>query len=185
MGLYGKIPSRGDFVGAGLPVSFVRAWDAWMRRALVASRAVLGEQWLPAWLEAPVWRFALPGGACGPEAALGLWMPSVDRVGRHFPLVVGACAASLSKCPAGFLGAAELAGRAALERDLDPEAVLMRLADPVGEPEALPNFPAEGALWWTEGSPRCLKQSFVTEGLPDPVRFAAMLDGAAAAAVVS
>ena len=91
-GFYGKLPSCGDFVGAGLPRAFVRAWDGWSARALPASRDRLGPAWQAAWLEAPVWRFALPVGACGDQRAFGVWMPSVDRVGRYFPLVLAACA---------------------------------------------------------------------------------------------
>ena len=187
IGFYGKVPSRGDFVGIGLPTGFVRAWDEWVQRGFVASRAILGERWLPAWLQAPVWRFALHPGACGPDAALGLWMPSVDRVGRHFPLVFAACASSLTCCPAAFLGVAEQVGRTALADDLGPEAVLAGLSAqaPSLEAEVLPRLPASGALWWTEGSPLCSKQAMLIPGLPDPARFAAMLDGAAAPAVVS
>ena len=25
---------------------------------------------------------------CGPAPLLGLWMPSIDKVGRHFPLMI-------------------------------------------------------------------------------------------------
>ncbi len=43
-------------------------------------------------MEAPIWRFLLPAGACGAQAALGVWLPSVDRVGRQFPLALCALA---------------------------------------------------------------------------------------------
>ena len=36
----------------------------------MASRSALDTEWLPAWLEAPVWRFALTAGVCGPDAAV-------------------------------------------------------------------------------------------------------------------
>nr|WP_294501607.1 type VI secretion system-associated protein TagF [uncultured Rhodopila sp.] len=87
-GFFGKIPATGDFVGRGLPVSFVQPWELWAAEALRQSRALLGDAWLEAWLVAPVWRFRLPAGACGPDAALGLVLPSIDRVGRAWPLVV-------------------------------------------------------------------------------------------------
>ncbi|MGH7057613.1 MAG: type VI secretion system-associated protein TagF, partial [Acetobacteraceae bacterium] len=57
-GFFGKLPARGDFVRAGLPASFITPWDGWIAGALIASREILGSEWLPAWLEAPVWRFA-------------------------------------------------------------------------------------------------------------------------------
>lgn len=142
-GFWGKIPARGDFVGLGLPGDFVRAWDGWMQAVLPAARAILGDAWLPAWMEAPVWHFALAPGACGPWAALGVWMPSVDRVGRHFPLVLAeifpeAAAAPGAAAHAGLLAAAEAAGRDALAHDLTPEALAARIAGAPPE-DALPH----------------------------------------------
>ena len=52
----------------------------------------MGDVWLEAFLEAPVWRFVLPPGLCGARAAIGLIMPSVDKVGRYFPLTLGGVA---------------------------------------------------------------------------------------------
>src|SRR5690242_3290244 len=92
IGFYGKIPARGDFVHAGLPRTFTDTWDRWMQRMLPASRSALRDAWLPAWREAPVWRFALTPGTCGRNSVIGLWMPSVDRVGRHYPLTLAAVA---------------------------------------------------------------------------------------------
>ena len=57
---------------------------------MAGSRRQMGEDWLPAFLEAPVWRFVLPSGLCGERAALGLMLPSVDRAGRYFPLTFAA-----------------------------------------------------------------------------------------------
>jgi type VI secretion system protein ImpM len=89
-GFYGKLPSQGDFVSRRLPWEFTEAWDAWMAAGLAAARGELGEQWLQHYLNAPVWRFRLLPGVAGPQAWLGLWFASVDRVGRHFPLTVAA-----------------------------------------------------------------------------------------------
>ena len=86
-GCYGKLPSLGDFVSRRLPRSFVQPWDAWLQRALAASRARLGAGWLETYLASPFWRFALAPGLCGPEAWVGVLMPSTDRVGRTFPRV--------------------------------------------------------------------------------------------------
>ena len=86
-GFTGKIPVRGDFVHAGLPRDFADRWHDWQSRAVIAgSRTLMGDAWLDAFLEAPVWRFVLPPGICGARAAVGLIMPSVDKVGRYFPL---------------------------------------------------------------------------------------------------
>ncbi|MFK3798482.1 type VI secretion system-associated protein TagF [Pseudomonas sp. NPDC088444] len=88
LGFYGKLPSRGDFVSRGLPQSFIQPWDAWLAAGLHVSQQQLGEDWLDAYLVSPLWRFALAAGVCGPDAVVGVLMPSIDRVGRYFPLTV-------------------------------------------------------------------------------------------------
>ena len=87
-GFYGKLPALGDFVQRGLPREFTVPWDEWLARAVAESRAQLGESWLDVYLTSPLWRFVLTAGTCGPNAWAGVLMPSVDRVGRYFPLTV-------------------------------------------------------------------------------------------------
>jgi type VI secretion system protein ImpM len=48
----------------------------------------LGDGWNACYLSAPIWRFTLPAGQAGPKSVLGVLMPSVDRVGRQFPLTL-------------------------------------------------------------------------------------------------
>jgi len=88
MGFYGKVASRGDFIERNLPKDFQRSWDAWLSAGLQTSQGQLGESWLDAYLTSPLWRFALAPGVCGSEAMTGVLMPSIDRVGRYFPLTV-------------------------------------------------------------------------------------------------
>jgi type VI secretion system protein ImpM len=87
-GWYGKVPALGDFASRRLPPSFVDSWDAWLQRALAASRATLRERWQEIYLNSPIWRFALLPGVCGNSYWTGIMMPSVDKVGRHFPLTI-------------------------------------------------------------------------------------------------
>lgn len=87
-GFFGKLPQVGDFVRRGLPGEFLTPWDAWLQQGLLLSRERLAERWLDAYLKGPLWRFALSADLCGPAAWLGVLMPSVDRVGRYFPLTV-------------------------------------------------------------------------------------------------
>lgn len=87
-GFHGKMPANGDFVARRLPRSFTDPWHGWLEDGLEASRAALGVDWLDLYLNAPVWRFALSGGACGPDPVAGVVIPSVDKVGRYFPLSV-------------------------------------------------------------------------------------------------
>ncbi|AMB84264.1 type VI secretion system protein ImpM [Pseudomonas agarici] len=87
-GFYGKLASRGDFISRGLPQGFVEPWDAWLARGLLASQQQLGSDWLNVYLVSPLWRFVLAPGVCGLEAIAGVLMPSIDRVGRYFPLTI-------------------------------------------------------------------------------------------------
>lgn len=87
-GFFGKVTSHGDFVTRRLPPEFQQPWDAWLQAGLQQSKAELGASWLATYLSSPIWRFALAPGVCGAQARAGLLMPSVDRVGRHFPLTL-------------------------------------------------------------------------------------------------
>jgi type VI secretion system protein ImpM len=97
-GFFGKVTSHGDFVARRLAPSFQRRWDDWVQAGLQESRQALGAQWLPTYLSSPIWRFALAPGVCGEQGWAGLLMPSVDRVGRHFPLTLAACAVAPLDC---------------------------------------------------------------------------------------
>jgi type VI secretion system protein ImpM len=88
IGLFGKLPSHGDFLRRRASDAFVDAWDAWLRECLAASREALGERWLDVYLTSPAWRFVCAAGTCGPAPVIGLMVPSVDRVGRYFPFTL-------------------------------------------------------------------------------------------------
>ncbi|MGR9106235.1 MAG: type VI secretion system-associated protein TagF [Gammaproteobacteria bacterium] len=89
-GFYGKFPVRGDFVARNLPMEFIKPWDEWLQSSIAASREQLGATWLQHYLTSPLWRFVLSTGLCGGASWAGVIMPSVDRVGRYFPLTVAA-----------------------------------------------------------------------------------------------
>ena len=89
-GFYGKIPSHGDFLSRHLPKSFIESLDAWIQSGLAHCKETLGESWLDKYLTSPVWHFALSAGICDQQAWVGVLMPSVDRVGRYFPLIIAA-----------------------------------------------------------------------------------------------
>jgi type VI secretion system protein ImpM len=88
VGFYGKLPCRGDFLQRRVREEFVSVWDAWLQRCLVESREQMGDRWLEAYLTSPVWRFVVSPGICGAGAYGGVMVPSVDRVGRYFPLTI-------------------------------------------------------------------------------------------------
>jgi len=87
-GFYGKLAGRGDFIHRGLPSSFIEPWDAWLAAGIAASQRELGPAWLDAYLVSPLWRFAVSPGLLGNDAVAGVVMPSIDRVGRYFPLCI-------------------------------------------------------------------------------------------------
>ena len=181
-GCFGKLPARGDFVRLGLPRDFVDPWDAWWQRGIAATREAAAD-WTAAWLEAPVWRFRLPPGLCGAGAVLGLWLPSVDRAGRYFPLTIAAAGDPClltDEAAGGFLAAAEQAGLEALEHDLDPETLGARVVAAFGAGSALPSPDRQPgcASWWTEGGARVAPMVVTTSALPEGAVFAAMLDSA-------
>lgn len=95
-GWFGKLPVLGDFATRRLPQDFVAAWDAWLQRGMTYSQEHLGSAWLDAFLTAPVWRFVLGAHTLDNRPWAGVVLPSVDRVGRYFPLTVCAPIPDLS-----------------------------------------------------------------------------------------
>ncbi|WP_299287500.1 type VI secretion system-associated protein TagF [uncultured Tateyamaria sp.] len=87
-GAFGKIPALGDFVRLNVSAGFVQPWDAWMQEGMIEVRAALAEAWDDAYMSAPMWRFTLPKGVAGDTGMMGLFMASVDRVGRQYPLTL-------------------------------------------------------------------------------------------------
>jgi type VI secretion system protein ImpM len=96
VGWYGKIPGTGDFITRRMPAAFSEAWDRWLQGAIAGSRERLGAEWRESYLSMPVWRFVLSPGMLTPNAWAGLVAPSVDAVGRYFPLAMAAALPSTS-----------------------------------------------------------------------------------------
>lgn len=88
VGFFGKLPCRGDFLQRRVAREFIDVWDPWLQRCIDQSARALRDRWLGAYLTAPVWRFVLAEGICGPSAYAGVMVSGVDRVGRYFPLTI-------------------------------------------------------------------------------------------------
>ncbi|MDB5510573.1 MAG: type secretion-associated protein [Enterovirga sp.] len=86
-GLYGKLPAKRDFIAIAAPREFLAVWEPWLQGGISASRMKLGPSWQEAFLRAPIWRFWLGADLCN-GAVIGAMMPSVDGVGRYFPLTI-------------------------------------------------------------------------------------------------
>lgn len=142
-GYFGKVPVRGDFLSFGLPRDFVDPWDDWIQLALANSHTQLEDGWLEVYLTSPVWHFALAPAICGDKSWAGVFMPSVDAVGRYFPLTIAAPMDSaanvttvLAASQAWFLEVEQLA-RSSLEGGFDLAAFdrsIQSLKGPDGEP---------------------------------------------------
>jgi type VI secretion system protein ImpM len=157
-GWYGKLPTLGDFASRRLEGDFIEPWDLWLGEGLAAQREVLGAEWLDAYLRSPVWRFVLmPGALPGlqqPGALAGVLMPSVDRVGRYFPLTLVTRLTSLPRSTAqveallGWLHRLEDVAVDALHDDWS-------IDDLEGVLEALPPAVVEAGDWPEHlGAPR-------------------------------
>lgn len=87
-GVYGKLPVHGDFVHRNLSANSIQSWDEWLQGFVAGTREQLAGDWLDMYLSAPVWRFAFSAGVLDENSYLGVMIPSVDRVGRYFPLTL-------------------------------------------------------------------------------------------------
>jgi type VI secretion system protein ImpM len=156
-GFFGKIPSHGDFVTRDLPRSFLDVWDAWLQSCIAESKAQLGEGWLDVYLTSPIWRFGLMPGVCGPQAAAGVLMPSVDRVGRYFPLTIASSSVGevnplqLPGAADRWFDAAEAVALRALDDDrFEANAMhdaLKAIGDVTVEPQRAETAAAMGSAW--------------------------------------
>ena len=133
-GCYGKIPALGDFLSRNLPATFVEAWDGWLRQVMAGCARSGGNQWVDHYLSSPIWRFAFSPGVVGATGRAGIVAPSVDSVGRCFPLTIAAeLPDALAPTDAADVWAdgyerAEMMAIGALGRALDPEAFAGRVA---------------------------------------------------------
>lgn len=99
-GWFGKLPGMGDFGQRRLPPRFRVIWDEWLQTGLQALR-VEREDWLVHYLHAPIWFFVLGEEIMSPSPWIGVLMPSVDSVGRYFPLTL---AIELVRCDEASTG---------------------------------------------------------------------------------
>ena len=138
-GFFGKLPAHGDFVDRNWPAAAITAWDHWLQQALTRSREQLGERWLDTYLTSPLWRFGLSAGCIDDNSWFGILLPSVDRVGRYFPLLLAAPLDADCHLAGTFMVAQdwfeqlERIGFAALEQGLQADALeeqLRALAPP-------------------------------------------------------
>ncbi|WP_220093254.1 type VI secretion system-associated protein TagF [Swingsia samuiensis] len=87
-GYWGKLPAHGDFLRAGFPENVLMQFDRWVSNQLREAKERHGERFEEIWHGAPSWNFIIRAGMLDPKYAItGIWMPSIDAVGRCFPFV--------------------------------------------------------------------------------------------------
>ena len=205
-GVFGKLPAKRDFIALNLPHEFRGPWEDWMQASIAATRDQLGAAFQEQFLTAPLWRFWLGKSICG-LAACGAFMPSVDGVGRYFPLSICACGeAGESVAPPAsgsnnawygmvedrllstladnyefdaehLLGGLDLPCVTASTGEASPDALISRLFA-----EDMQNVVADQSWWWTVGGANFAPRVLRFHGLPDPYEFATFLKQTGAAA---
>jgi type VI secretion system protein ImpM len=161
VGVYGKMPGRGDFIRHGWDDATVEALDHWLADGLAAWRPDDDADFAAHFAAAPLYEFYLPPGQIGPEAILGVLTPSVDRAGRYFFLVAGIAGAApilwhMAVNRGDFGHAIADAAYAALGAESDPDALVAAIAAAL--PDNLDGIPWQArlalptdAVFWAEG----------------------------------
>lgn len=189
-GWTGKLPSSGDFLSRRVDPAFAAPWEQWLLAVLAGSRERLRERWQESFLSAPAWRFVLAPGTLSPGAWCGLMVPSVDSVGRYYPLtlVCGLDAAAFDpdaalKAMGNWFAMAEMLATEALSPTIDIGAFDDSIAA-----LPLPNFPIDrtapfaarskpSSAWSSETSEVAASMHFTAEGLPTLEQYCTMLTG--------
>lgn len=87
---FGKIPKMGDFLRVGQVGRGGESLHDWIEQGMASAEGKRGAAWATAYAAGAPWAFLFrpPPSANAPEALVGVMKPSVDAVGRKFPLVV-------------------------------------------------------------------------------------------------
>jgi type VI secretion system protein ImpM len=163
-GFYGKIPTKGDFIQRRLDRAFTAGWDSWLQSGMDSSRALLGESWLGHYMVSPLWRFALSPGILSSKTIVGVIMPSVDTVGRHFPLTLAVELADMANLYQvaiendEWFESLEDIALSTLESDFSLESFDQQLQEHAFISNVTPSSPlprAEGRVGWTHDGACC------------------------------
>lgn len=147
-GIFGKLPQKRDFISFGIPNPVLNPLETWLQSAVAASRAELGRDWQDLYLVSPIWRFWIGPKILG-QGCAGVLMPSVDRVGRFFPLMAIYCTAPGEQLPPPpFAPQGEwytaLDGRLLTTLEENAEVDVERLLDGLPPPSIEVSTPADG-----------------------------------------
>lgn len=184
IGFFGKLPTHGDFVSSGVGRKLQGALDAWLQSSLQAIQTEFGSQWERRFRSMPSWRFVVERDLWGPATLAGVIVPSLDRVGRNFPLVVAAQLHGFSEDPRSLClddtwfiaieGLAETSAR----RDFDIDTFTtglkwLRLPRPGQFDDGMEqsSLIPPGTLWWRMDPDERRMKGFRVGGAPGPSDF--------------
>jgi type VI secretion system protein ImpM len=166
---------------------------------------MLGDLWLERFLASPIWCFSASGGCAGDHSFAGVLMPSLDRIGRYYPLSIVAListeesAAEIAAGAVQWFARLEAAALSCLADNFDFEAFDSALASeplptarggatahPAGlapPAAAMPRLlgclleqnAVPYSLWWTSGSPTVAAGCRAFQGLPPQEEFHKLL----------
>lgn len=162
IGFFGKIPSHGDFISEGIDREFVARLDEWLRTGLHACADHYGASWSSIFSNSQPIRFIVESGAWSDSAYAGILLPSRDRVGRKYPLVVLAQLAMFRLHPRTlyldetWFMAAEALAETSMNEDFDMHrftSAIRRLRLPKPKidedaPAAIARPDKPTSLWW-------------------------------------
>lgn len=135
IGLFGKMPSVGDFVSRNLSPMMCDRLHHMIQAALMSVMSVGGDRQQLMSQAQPMMLSIRPGVLCE-SGFSGLWFPSCDRVGRVFPICVGLeVPADMSRLPLVWpspllTGVLCHAVAAAVQQGDGPDELLARLPAP-------------------------------------------------------
>ncbi|MEL6529143.1 MAG: type VI secretion system-associated protein TagF [Pseudomonadota bacterium] len=135
--IIGKLPGHGDFLARSVEYALRDPLDRWMSEWLELARAKLGSEFEEAYESAAPWLW---------EGANvnAVFMPSVDAVGRLFPLLVVCSSSAVTQDIYDTIVGALEAGTKA-DALIDQLQELVSRADPVRTPDRFDWFLPEGA----------------------------------------
>lgn len=159
IGFFGKLPSHGDFISEGLERDTITTLDTWIRNGMHACEQVFGARWTKRFASSPPWRFIVEKGLWGPATYVGVMLPSKDRVGRSFPLLIVAQLHDFAYHPRTlylddtWFMAAEGLAETSLTRDFDighftASLKRMRLPRPESDEGHRLAQRDQASLWW-------------------------------------